>query len=170
MFWIRDVHPEPRSWFFIITDPASRVPDPTTPTKEEEVNKKICFPAFFVARNLINFKISSFLILYSKKICANSLRTFIIYKKKSLSSQKYRFENRDPRSMIRKNLFRILGSKRHRIPDPDPQHCWARNLKLILYTWLGPHWFRSSPCMRGGCRPAAAGTGSRACTGSARLQ
>ncbi len=28
---------------------------------------------------------------------------------------------RDPGS--RKNLFRIQGSKRHRIPDPDPQHC-----------------------------------------------
>ncbi len=27
-------------------------------------------------------------------------------------------ENRDPE----KNLFRIPGSKRHRIPDPDPQH------------------------------------------------
>ncbi len=63
-------------------DPASRVPDPTTPTKEEEVNKKICCPAFFVTTNLINFKISSFLISYSKKICANSLRTFIIYQKK----------------------------------------------------------------------------------------
>jgi hypothetical protein len=23
-----------------------------------------------------------------------------------------------------KNLFRIQGSKRHRIPDPDPQHWW----------------------------------------------
>jgi hypothetical protein len=37
---------------------------------------------------------------------------------------------RDPRSEIRdpgsgKNLFGIPdpGSKRHRIPDPDPQHC-----------------------------------------------
>jgi hypothetical protein len=25
-----------------------------------------------------------------------------------------------------KNLFRMPGSKRHRIPDPDPQHCsWS---------------------------------------------
>ncbi len=35
---------------------------------------------------------------------------------------------RDPGSEIRdpgsgKNPFRIPGSKRHRIPDPDPQHC-----------------------------------------------
>jgi len=29
----------------------------------------------------------------------------------------------DPGSRIRKNLSRIQGSKRHRIPDLDPQHC-----------------------------------------------
>jgi hypothetical protein len=46
----------------------------------------------------------------------------------SLSSQKYGFGIRDPRSGIRKKPIpdpgsRIQGSKRHRIPDPDPQHC-----------------------------------------------
>ncbi len=44
-------------------------------------------------------------------------------KKLSPSAQKYGFGIRDPRSGIRdpeKNLSRIQGSKRHRIPDPDP--------------------------------------------------
>jgi hypothetical protein len=46
----------------------------------------------------------------------------------SISSQKYGFGIRDPRSGIRDpektySGSRIQGSKRHRIPDPDPQHC-----------------------------------------------
>jgi hypothetical protein len=41
-------------------------------------------------------------------------------KKLSISSQKYGFGIRDPD----KTYFgsRIQGSKRHRLPDPDPQH------------------------------------------------
>ncbi len=41
----------------------------------------------------------------------------------------------DPGSEIRdpeKNLFRIQGSKRHRIPDPDPQHCVVHNYGTVL--------------------------------------
>ncbi len=54
----------------------------------------------------------------------------------SLSSQKYGFGIRDPRSGIQKNLFRILDSDSRvnkapdpgsRIPDPDPQHCFLQN-------------------------------------------
>jgi len=49
-----------------------------------------------------------------------------------LSYQKYGFGIRDPRSGMRdpENFFpwsRIQGSIRHRIPDPDPQHCIANN-------------------------------------------
>jgi hypothetical protein len=29
----------------------------------------------------------------------------------------------------RKNLSRIQGSKRHRIPDPDPQHCPVQQME-----------------------------------------
>jgi hypothetical protein len=36
----------PGSWFLSIPDPGSRIPDPTTATKEGE---KICCPTFFVA-------------------------------------------------------------------------------------------------------------------------
>ncbi len=38
----------------------------------------------------------------------------------SLSSQKYGFGIRDPEKTY--SGSRIQGSKRHRIPDPDPQH------------------------------------------------
>jgi hypothetical protein len=41
-------------------------------------------------------------------------------KKLSLSSQKYRCGIRDPEKTYPGS--RIPGSKRHRIPDPDPQH------------------------------------------------
>jgi hypothetical protein len=60
-----------------------------------------------------------------KKIWANFQRIIEVFTQKlSLSSQKYWFGIRDPRSG--KNLFWILdpGVKRHRIPDPDPQHCF----------------------------------------------
>jgi len=48
----------------------------------------------------------------------------------SLGSQfkwlEYTFKIRDPRSWIREKAYsgsRIQGSKNHRIPDLDPQHC-----------------------------------------------
>ncbi len=49
-------------------------------------------------------------------------------KKLSQSSKKYWLGIRDPRSGIRDpektySGSLIQGSKRHRIPDPDPQHC-----------------------------------------------
>jgi hypothetical protein len=81
-------------------------------------------------KNLLSFlffwshkfhKIELFFIfgMLKKKIWANFLP-----KKLSQSSQKYGFGIRDPGSEIRdpesgKNLFRIPGSKRHRIPDPE---------------------------------------------------
>ena len=50
-----------------------------------------------------------------------------LLKKLSLSSKKIR--TWDPGSG--KNLFRIPGSKRHRIPDPDPQHCLELSNKYL---------------------------------------
>ncbi len=42
----------------------------------------------------------------------------------SLSSQKYGFGIRNRRSRVRKKTWSwILGSKRHQIPDPNPQRC-----------------------------------------------
>jgi hypothetical protein len=44
-----------------------------------------------------------------------------------------------PRSRIRILTFypsRIQGSKRHRIPDPDPQHCLPRMMKERILNLL----------------------------------
>ncbi len=59
------------------------------------------------------------------------------FEKLSKSSSKYGLRIRDPRSGIWKKPIpdpgsRIQGSKRHRIPDPDPQH-WPVNSILILF-------------------------------------
>ncbi len=45
----------------------------------------------------------------------------------------------DPNPEFRKNLSRIQGSKRHRIPDPDPQH-WlclvlTHELQITIILW-----------------------------------
>jgi hypothetical protein len=66
--------------------------------------------------------------MLKKKIWANFQRILELFTQKlSLSSQKYGFEIRDPGSEIRDpektySGSRIQGSKKHRIPDPDPQH------------------------------------------------
>ncbi len=124
MLRIRDVYPGSR--FLPIPDPGSRIPDlgsrisdPKTATKE--TGEKFFFQHFFVATNFTNCKIILLLNCSRKKFQPNFKELWnVLPKKLSLSSQKYEFGIRDPRSGI--NLFRIPGSKRQRIPDPDPQH------------------------------------------------
>ncbi len=106
-----------------IPDLGSRIPDPKTATKERDENKIVVIP-FFVATNFAKLSIILFLKCQTKKFgpIFKELLKFLP-KKLSLSSQIYGFWIRDLGSEIRdpgsgKNLFRILGSKRHRIPDP----------------------------------------------------
>jgi hypothetical protein len=71
----------------------SRIPDPTTATKEGGGGeKKFVVKAFFVATNL------------------------------SISSKKNGFGIRDPEKISSGSRIRVQGSKRHRIQDPDTQH------------------------------------------------
>ncbi len=94
----------------------SRIPDQKTATKER--GKKNLFSNLYNHRyhkikNYFNFE------LVKKKMCANLQRII------ELSTQKIviRFSKiwvSDPRSG--KKLIPDLGVKRHRIPDPDPQH------------------------------------------------
>ncbi len=66
-----------------------------------------------------------------KKIWANLQR--IIEQKLSLGSQNMGLESeiRDPeKKPIPDFGFRILGSKRHRIPDPDPQLCLKESFSV----------------------------------------
>jgi hypothetical protein len=78
-------------------------------------------------------KIVNYFIFYFEPEGKNLGKNFFIQRIIELFTQKivkcsqnYRFGIRDPRSG--KNLFRIPGSKRHRIPDPDPQ------LSFIVYS------------------------------------
>jgi hypothetical protein len=69
-----------------------------------------------------------------KKIWANFQRILELFTKKfSKSSSKYGLGIRDPRSGIQ-------GSKRHRIPDPDPQH-WNKLHLLRPLLAIAPMFF-----------------------------
>jgi hypothetical protein len=65
----------------------------------------------------------------------------------SLSSQKYEFGIRDPRSGIRDPEETYSGSRiqvskntQSRIPDPDPQHC-LRHSRVADPDPMGPSYF-----------------------------
>jgi hypothetical protein len=85
--------------------------------------------------------------MLKKKIWANFQRIIELFTQKIVTNLSKiwvwdpGYEIRDPRSGIRRNLFRIRdprsqirGSKRHRIPDPDPQHCWMLCMYLQCLT------------------------------------
>jgi hypothetical protein len=98
----------------------SRIPDPKTSTKERG-EKKIVVITFYVATKF--HKIANYFSfgVLKKNIWANFQRIIELFTQKlSLSSQIYGFGIRDPEKPY--SGSRIQGSKRHRIPDPDPQH------------------------------------------------
>ncbi len=94
--------------------------------------------------------------MLKKKIWANFQRTLEIFTQKlSLSSQKYGFrirgsEIRDPKKTY--SGSRILGSKKHRIPDPDPQHWQIVKVNMTM-------------CLCGLCRKLRSLSCSRSCCG-----
>jgi hypothetical protein len=97
----------------------SRIPDPKTATKER--GKKISSHPFIVALNFTKLKNYFIFEMMKKKIWANFQRIIELFTQK-IDTKLSKIWVWDPGS--RKNLFRIPnpGSKRHRIPDPDPQH------------------------------------------------
>jgi hypothetical protein len=103
-----------------IPDPRSRIPDLKTDTTERDEKKIVVLPFFCSHKNHKNENYINF-ELVKKKIWANlqrvielSAQTIVI--KLGLGSGIRKKPIPYPRS-------RIQGSKRHRIPDPDPQHC-----------------------------------------------
>jgi hypothetical protein len=133
--------PDPDFFPTLIPDLGSRIPDPKTATKEKG-EKKLDVKPFYVATKfykIVNY--FSFEVI-KKKIWANFLRIIELFTKKlSKSSSKYGLGIRNPRSGIRKKPIpdpgsRIQGSKRHRIPDPDPQH-WYLEMFRVSNTVLG---------------------------------
>jgi hypothetical protein len=108
---IRDVYPGSR--ILIFTHPGSRIPDPKTAIKERGEKKFVVIP-FYVATNFTKLKIILVLKCWRKKFgpIFKELYNFLP-QNLSLSSQKYGFGIRDPRSWIRKK------------PIPDPGS-WTR--------------------------------------------
>ena len=120
-----------------VADPGclSRIPDPNFyPSRIPNLGSRIqkqqqktgvknfFVKPIFVATNFTKLNIFTFLISWIKKIdpIFQELLKFLP-KKLSPSPQKYEFGIRDPEKTY--SGSRIQGSKRHRIPDPDPQHC-----------------------------------------------
>ncbi len=109
--------PDPGSWFLPIPDLRSPIPDPKTGRKERG-EKKSSVKHFFVATNFPKCKIILFLNCSRKKFEPNFKELWnFLPKKLSISSQKYEFGIRDPRSGIQESK-----GTQSRIPDPDPQH------------------------------------------------
>jgi hypothetical protein len=118
----RDVIPDPGSRFLPIPDPGSRIPDPKTAMKDFGEKKFVVIPFFGV----INFtKVNYFIFeMLKKKIWANFQKIIelctqkIVCKLSKIWVWDPGFEIRDPEKTY--SGSRIQGSKRHRIPDPDP--------------------------------------------------
>jgi hypothetical protein len=122
---IRDVYPGSRILIFThpgsrIADPGSRIPDPKIATKERG-GKFVCH-TFFCRHKFHKIEYYFIFEMLKKKIWANFQRIMEVFTQKIVT--KIWVWDPDPRSG--KNLFRIPdpGVKRHRIPDPDPQHCF----------------------------------------------
>jgi hypothetical protein len=113
VWWIRDVYP------------GSRISDPKTATKER--GEKNCCHTFFCSHKFLKTANYFILLMLKKKNLANFKKILELFVQKIVTKLS-RIWVRDPGSEIRDpektySGSRIQGSKRHRIPDPDPQHC-----------------------------------------------
>jgi hypothetical protein len=107
-----------------ISDPGSSIPD----LGSKNSNKREGLKKITNFTNIANY--FSFLVL-KKKIWANFQRIIELFTQKTVNKLS-KIWVWDPGSG--KNLFRIRGSKRHRIPDPDPQHCIVHLQKPYVLT------------------------------------
>jgi hypothetical protein len=116
--------PDPETWFLPIPDPGSRIQK----QQQKRGMKKICFYTIFCSYKF--HKIENYFIfeMLKKIIWANFQRIIELFTQKIVSKLSKIWvwdpgsEIRDPEKTY--SGSRIKGSKRHRIPDPDPQHCW----------------------------------------------
>ncbi len=141
---IQDVYPRSRIWIF--THPGSRISDPGSKnSKKRERWKKIycnnflCSHKFHKNANYFSFEV------LKKKIWAN-FQGFIELLTQKIVNKLSKIWVWDPGSEIQDpektySGSRIQGSKRHRIPDPDPQHwplictiCFKINIIKRLFT------------------------------------
>jgi hypothetical protein len=119
--------PDPGSWFYPsrIPDPGSRIPDPKTVTKERGEKKFVII--LFCGHKFHKIEYYVIFEMLKKKILANFQRIAEVFTQKIFNMLSNIWvwdpgsEIRDPEKTY--SGSRIQGSKRHRIPDPDPQHC-----------------------------------------------
>ncbi len=145
--------PDPWSWFLPIPDPGSRILDPgsrisdpgSKNSNKRERWKKICYHTFCCSHKF--HKIEYYVIfemVKKKNVGQFTKNCWSFYPKNFQYALKYMDSGsgiRDPGSGIRKKPIpnpgsRIPGSKRHRIPDPDPQHwLWPTVSQIRLTEW-----------------------------------
>ncbi len=100
----------------------TRIPDPKTATIF------VVIP-FFVATNFTKFKIILFLKCRRKKFGPVFQRIIVLFIQKFVTKLSKIWvwypgsEIRDPKKTYSGSRIRVQGSKRHWIPDPDPQIC-----------------------------------------------
>jgi hypothetical protein len=124
----------------------SRIPDPKTVTKERGEKK---FVILFFVTNFTKLNIMFVFLIAKEKIWANVQRIVEVCTQKIFNMLSNIWvwgpgsEIRDPGSEIRDPVktysgSRIQGSKRNRIPDPDPQHCilYFKPIEINLYICL----------------------------------
>jgi hypothetical protein len=111
----------------IFTHPGSRISDPGSKnSNKREGRKKICCHNFLCSHKL--HKIANYFSfeVVKKKFWANFQRIIELFTQKIVTKLSKIWiwdpgsEIRDPEKTY--SGSRIQGSKRHRIPDPDPQH------------------------------------------------
>ncbi len=130
MLRIRDVYSGSR--ILIFTHPGSRISDPGSKTATNERGEKNFCHIFFCSHKF--HKIENYFIFekLKKKIWVSFQRIIELFTQKFVTKlSKDGFGIRNPGSEIRdpektysdpEFQIRVQGSKRHRIPDPDPQH------------------------------------------------
>ncbi len=124
--------PDPGSWFLPIPDPGSRIQKQQQKTG---VKKKFFVKPFFEATNFTKLNIILFVVCWRKKfglIFQELLKFFtqkIVTKPSKIWVWDPGSEIRDPEKTY--SGSRIQGSKRHRIPDPDPQH-WKKSYFVAI--------------------------------------
>ncbi len=106
---IRDVYPDPGSWFLHIPDPGSRIPDPKTVPKERD-EKKFCYHTFFCSHKFHKIECYVIFEMLKKKIWANFQRIVEVFTQKifNMLSNIYVW---DPGSGIRKQPIPDPGSR-----------------------------------------------------------
>ncbi len=118
-----------------IPDPGSRIPDLRSRIQKQQqkkgVKKNFCCHNFLCSHKL--HKIANYFSfeVQKKKIWANFQRIIELFTQKIVTKLS-KIWVWNPVSEIRYlektySGSRIQGSKRHRIPDPDPQHCVPSN-------------------------------------------